>query len=73
MPNRQKEARAANDVAALAQKVDGLDAARYFDGQEQSEYRVAVERWPVLARLMELAPPSDAANERASAQRRDHA
>ncbi|WP_250456054.1 BcsR/BcsP family cellulose biosynthesis protein [Caballeronia sp. ATUFL_M2_KS44] len=52
----RKEARAVHDVAALAQKLPGLDAARYFDFQADEEYRAALTRWPVLARLMKLAP-----------------
>jgi|GEM_PF-2582146 hypothetical protein len=51
-----KAARAVHDVDALAQKLPGLDAARYFDSQADEEYRAALTRWPVMARLMKLAP-----------------
>lgn len=56
----QAQARGVHDVAALARKVSGFDAGRYFDAQAQNEYHGALERWPVLARLMGLAPPSAA-------------
>lgn len=55
---RSKPARGRHDVATLAQRVSGLDAERYFDAQAQIEYRGALDRWPVLARLMNLAQAS---------------
>ncbi|MDR5741042.1 MULTISPECIES: hypothetical protein [unclassified Caballeronia] len=55
-PVPAKAARALHDVDALAQKLPGLDAARYFDSQADEEYRAALTRWPVMARLMKLVP-----------------
>lgn len=51
------QARAVHDVAALGRKVSGFDADRYFDAQAQNEYHGALDRWPVLARLMGLVQP----------------
>ncbi|SAK60089.1 hypothetical protein AWB76_02840 [Caballeronia temeraria] len=65
MKTLTKDGQDRHDVAALAQRVAGLDAARYFDADADEELRVAVTRWPVLARLMMLAlanidaPPGD--------------
>ncbi|MDR5759248.1 hypothetical protein [Caballeronia sp. LZ035] len=53
-----KPPRGQHDVAALAHKLEGLDAARYFDAQADDEYRAALQRWATLARLMGLAPVS---------------
>ena len=66
----ENPARGVHDVAALAQKVSGLDAASYFDAQAQIEYRGALDRWPVLARLMGLAAasPEQQANAQHEAQ-----
>jgi len=40
----QAQARGVHDVAALARKVSGFDAGRYFDAQAQNEYHGALER-----------------------------
>ncbi|WP_244850983.1 hypothetical protein [Caballeronia sp. SL2Y3] len=55
--------RAVHDVDALAQKLPGLDPARYFDSQADEEYRAALTRWPVMARLMKLVPTATTASD----------
>ncbi|WP_250537191.1 hypothetical protein [Caballeronia sp. AZ10_KS36] len=55
--------RAVHDVDALAQKLLGLDPARYFDSQADEEYRAALTRWPVMARLMKLVPTATTASD----------
>ncbi|WP_250504447.1 hypothetical protein [Caballeronia sp. AZ7_KS35] len=65
MNTLNKEARDRHDVVTLAERVAGLDAARYFDAEADEELRAAVTRWPVLARLMALAPVSADDDQRA--------
>ncbi|AOJ05020.1 MULTISPECIES: hypothetical protein [Burkholderia] len=45
----------ANDIAGLARHVPEIDPARYLDEQARLAYRDALDRWPVLAKLMGLA------------------
>ncbi|MDN7673682.1 hypothetical protein QZM22_14440 [Burkholderia oklahomensis] len=45
----------ANDIAVLARHVPQIDPARYLDEQARLAYRGALDRWPVLAKLMGLA------------------
>ncbi|PLZ03112.1 hypothetical protein CY652_07335 [Burkholderia sp. WAC0059] len=48
------EAGGLNDIANLANFVDGVDPKRYFDRQAEDAWRDAAKRWPVLAALLAL-------------------
>jgi hypothetical protein len=43
-----------NDVLGLARHLPALDPERYVDEQARRAYDDALERWPVLAKLMGL-------------------
>ncbi|KVM81214.1 hypothetical protein [Burkholderia stagnalis] len=43
-----------NDVIGLAHHLPALDPDRYVDEQARRAYVDALERWPVLAKLMGL-------------------
>ncbi|MWL87851.1 hypothetical protein GA566_10480 [Cupriavidus sp. SW-Y-13] len=48
-----------NDIDALARHVEGFDAQHYFDQQGEVETHAAMQRWPMLARALGIAPASD--------------
>lgn len=44
-----------DDINGLARRLPEIDPASYFDGQARDAYRQSLEKWPVLARMMNLA------------------
>ncbi|AGK51192.1 hypothetical protein BTI_4055 [Burkholderia thailandensis MSMB121] len=44
-----------NDIAGLARRVREIDPSRYLDEQARLAYHDALDRWPLLAKLMGLA------------------
>ncbi|MGO4303620.1 BcsR/BcsP family cellulose biosynthesis protein [Cupriavidus sp. RAF12] len=51
-PTPRRIAVAYSDIDVLAQRVEGFDAQRYFDQQDDVEAAAAAKRWPLLARVM---------------------
>jgi hypothetical protein len=47
-----------NDIVGLAQHVPEIDPERYLDAQARQAYEQALDRWPLLARLMGLVSGS---------------
>ncbi|AHI75619.1 hypothetical protein [Burkholderia thailandensis] len=52
---RGDESPPSNDIVGLACHVREIDPPRYLDAQARLAYRDALDRWPVLAKLMGLA------------------
>jgi hypothetical protein len=45
-----------DDIGGLARRLPEIDPAGYFDGQAKEAFQQSLIKWPVLARLMNLAP-----------------
>lgn len=45
-----------DDISGLGRRLPEVDPAAYFDGQAKGALEQALRSWPVLARLMKLAP-----------------
>lgn len=43
-----------NDIVGLARHVPEIEPERYLDAQARQAYEHALDRWPLLARLMGL-------------------
>lgn len=56
MPHRKSAPDLAgpNDIVHLANHLDGLDPACYFDRQTEDAWRHAARRWPKLAAILGL-------------------
>lgn len=42
-----------NDIDAYAQRVEGIDPARYYDSQAHDVWLAAKGRWPLLAAVLQ--------------------
>jgi hypothetical protein len=49
-----------DDITGLARRLPEVDPANYFDGQAKESFQQSLIKWPVLARLMKLAPAGEA-------------
>ncbi|MGF6903093.1 hypothetical protein [Paraburkholderia sp. GAS348] len=50
-----------DDITGLGRRLPEVDPATYFDEQARESYQLSLVKWPVLARLMNLAPRDEAA------------
>ncbi|WP_236720900.1 hypothetical protein [Paraburkholderia phytofirmans] len=50
-----------DDITGLGRRLPEVDPATYFDEQARESYQLSLVKWPVLARLMKLAPRDEAA------------
>jgi len=44
-----------NDIAGLSRSVTEIDPSKYVDEQAEDGYAQALEKWPVMGRLMGLS------------------